>query len=307
MEGNYGKIDKNILEEELEKIGNFSYNTEKNLWKVISDEYEFEIDSTGKVVDITGKIEYTQDKASVTDGKNTYNVGDDYIDYTCDLNVYDGGWKILGAENGALLIMSAQDIDISNDDDLLSTEKSDYISISDNKLMLKGSDGYNNGVAILNNICIRKFGENARSIKVEDINRITGYDPNSDGKGEKYGQGNDWEYGTVNQNDSTIKSTYYKYYPYSLTTSNSKDGECIGIESTSLVYKMLFGESDSDNDYWLASKHAKNVYGNWNYGLRLVSNDDNDGMCVHGEHLIVGSGTGSGTHGVRVVISVKGN
>ena len=102
--------------------------------------------------------EWTQNKTKVTNGITTYTVGDNYT-YNCGVSGYTGGWKVLGAENGKLLIMSTVDI---------------------GTLQLSGKDGYNNGITQLNNMC-KPYGANARSIKVEDINRVTEYDPNRTG------------------------------------------------------------------------------------------------------------------------------
>ena len=56
---------------------------------------------------------WVQNKTVVTkklkSGTKTYNVGDDYT-YDCGVEGYTGGWKVLGAENGKLLIMSTENI-----------------------------------------------------------------------------------------------------------------------------------------------------------------------------------------------------
>ncbi len=126
------------------------------------------------------------------------------------------------------------------------------------------------------------YGKNSRSITVEDINRVTGYDPTNTGTGTKYEVGNTYEYGntvtyklsgatsangatntstgatagtittficpdgrTLGQNgvDSiAIKSTHYWYYPDSLTNTEGT-GTVKGISKTSAAYKMIFGDS----------------------------------------------------------------
>lgn len=241
--------------------------------------------TTGGDDPVTPTGNWTQNKTSVTNGTTTYTVGDDYT-YDCGVSGYTGVWKVLGAENGKLLIMSTVDV---------------------GTLQLSGKDGYNTGISQLNTMCAQ-YGTNARSIKVEDINRVTGYDPTNQGDGTVFGAGQFYEYGnkvtytasgssatngktytgsisyehpdgrkigTDNVTSITVESTAYYYYPYSLTTSSSTTGECKGIATDSPAYEMLFGKASdtsdgSGNAYWLASSYVyaySNVSG---FGLRLV-------------------------------------
>ena len=229
---------------------------------------------------------WVQNKTVVTkklkSGTKTYNVGDDYT-YDCGVEGYTGGWKVLGAERGKLLIMSTVDV---------------------GTLQLSGKDGYNTGVSQLNTMCAQ-YGTNARSIKVEDINRVTGYDPNKTGDGTVYGAGQFYEYGnkvtytasgssatngqnytgsisyehpdgrkigTDNVTSITVESTGYYYYPYSLTTSSSTTGECKGIATDSSAYKLLFGNADDSANcsYWLASSYVIAYSDDSGFGLRRV-------------------------------------
>lgn len=259
---------------------------------------------------------WTQNKTSVTNGTTTYTVGDDYT-YDCGVSGYTGVWKVLGAENGKLLIMSTVDV---------------------GTLQLSGKDGYNTGISQLNTMCAQ-YGTNARSIKVEDINRVTGYDPTNQGDGTVFGAGQFYEYGnkvtytasgssatngktytgsisyehpdgrkigTDNVTSITVESTAYYYYPYSLTTSSSTTGECKGIATDSPAYEMLFGKASdtsdgSGNAYWLASSYVY-AYSSYSYfGLRLVNSDGYVGLY----HLWGSSGiTGSPSLGVRAVVSL---
>ena len=259
---------------------------------------------------------WTQNKTSVTNGTTTYTVGDDYT-YDCGVSGYTGVWKVLGAENGKLLIMSTVDV---------------------GTLQLSGKDGYNTGISQLNTMCAQ-YGTNARSIKVEDINRVTGYDPTNQGDGTVFGAGQFYEYGnkvtytasgssatngktytgsisyehpdgrkigTDNVTSITVESTAYYYYPYSLTTSSSTTGECKGIATDSPAYEMLFGKASdtsdgSGNAYWLASSYV-NAYSSRSYfGLRGVNADGRVGSYdlwrSHG-------GTGNPSFGVRAVVSL---
>lgn len=259
---------------------------------------------------------WTQNKTSVTNGTTTYTVGDDYT-YDCGVSGYTGGWKVLGAERGKLLIMSTVDV---------------------GTLQLSGKDGYNTGISQLNTMCAQ-YGTNARSIKVEDINRVTGYDPTNQGDGTVFGAGQFYEYGnkvtytasgssatngktytgsisyehpdgrkigTDNVTSITVESTAYYYYPYSLTTSSSTTGECKGIATDSPAYEMLFGKASdtsdgSGNAYWLASSFVYAGSNYSNFGLRCVNSDGR----VNSYYLWLSGGlTLDPSLGVRAVVSL---
>ena len=262
---------------------------------------------------------WVQNKTVVTkklkSGTKTYNVGDDYT-YDCGVEGYTGGWKVLGAERGKLLIMSTVDV---------------------GTLQLSGKDGYNTGVSKLNTMCAQ-YGTNARSITVEDINRVTGYAPTNQGDGKVFGAGQFNEYGnkvtytasgstatngktnttaiskyehpdgrkigTDNVTSITVEGTYYYYYPYSLTTSNSTTGECKGIATDSSAYKLLFRNADDSANcsYWLASSCVYAYSNNSSFGLRLVFSDGNVGCYV----LWNSRGAASDpSFGVRAVVPVE--
>lgn len=261
---------------------------------------------------------WVQNKTVVTkklkSGTKTYNVGDDYT-YDCGVEGYTGGWKVLGAERGKLLIMSTVDV---------------------GTLQLSGKDGYNTGVSKLNAMCA-KYGTNARSIKVEDINRVTGYDPTNQGDGTVYCAGQFNEYGnkvtytasgssatngqnytgsisyehpdgrkigTDNVTSITVESTSYYYYPYSLTTSSSTTGECKGIATDSSAYKLLFRNADDSANcsYWLASSYVDANSNYSRFGLRFVNSDGR----VNRYNLWDSRGSASTPSlGVRAVVSVE--
>ena len=255
----------------------------------------------------TTTVKWTQNKTTVTNGTTTYTVGDDYT-YNCGVEGYTGGWKVLGAENGELLIMSTVDI---------------------GTLGLKGISGtatypagYLNVIDKLNEMCA-SYGTKARSIKVEDINRVTGYTPEhqtiSITSENKYYYDND----TSNQS-STVTGTkaayagkhglatalgitdgspvtgnaYYYYYPNTLTTSSS--GTTTGIATDSPAYEMLFGKASdtsnyAGNRYWLASSCVKIGSDAAFLGLRSVSSGGYVGYdylwdSYDGEMQYLGSG-----------------
>lgn len=272
--------------------------------------------TTGGDDPVTPTGNWTQNKTSVTNGTTTYTVGDDYT-YDCGVSGYTGVWKVLGAENGKLLIMSTVDV---------------------GTLQLSGKDGYNTGISQLNTMCAQ-YGTNARSIKVEDINRVTGYDPTNQGDGTVFVAGQFYEYGnkvtytasgssatngktytgsisyehpdgrkigTDNVTSITVESTAYYYYPYSLTTSSSTTGECKGIATDSPAYEMLFGKASdtsdgSGNAYWLASSYVFADFERSYFGLRYVYSDGNvDRSDLWGSH----GSTFAPSLGVRAVVSL---
>ena len=271
---------------------------------------------TGGDDPVTPTGNWTQNKTSVTNGTTTYTVGDDYT-YDCGVSGYTGVWKVLGAENGKLLIMSTVDV---------------------GTLQLSGKDGYNTGISQLNTMCAQ-YGTNARSIKVEDINRVTGYDPTNQGDGTVLGAGQFYEYGnkvtytasgssatngktytgsisyehpdgrkigTDNVTSITVESTAYYYSPYSLTTSSSTTGECKGIATDSPAYEMLFGKASdtsdgSGNAYWLASSYVRANSDFSHFGLRSVDSGGFVGNCILWNSY---GDSGHPSLGVRAVVSL---
>ena len=176
---------------------------------------------------------------NITNGTITLNIGD-YINYnekegatdtiyisnnngyreqTFNLNSYTGKWQVLGIENNRLVI---------------TTEKT-VVPEGENGFYLVGAEGYKNGVEELDNISkLYAQGKGAisgRSIKVEDINSLTGYKPQTSS-----------DYG-------------YRY-----------DVDKMNISKDSKIYETLFKKF-----YWLASTYNGNGYINYNsYGLRDI-------------------------------------
>ena len=117
--------------------------------------------------------EWTQDKITVTNGVVTLTVGQPVTGYKVTVDgkeIGDGNWYVLGAEDGKLLITT---------------------NTNQEEITLEGKEGYANGVTILNEAGAKysdgKMAESARSINVEDIDRVTGYDPEE----AKFGDGTD--------------------------------------------------------------------------------------------------------------------
>ena len=260
------------------------------------------------------KVTWKQEEDTITniETKQTLKVGD-YVDYdpTLGANASDltysspssktgadsnqdfnvstyksagYGWRVLGVKNGKIRLISEEFIGPGT-----------YTDSSRTYYNLKGQKGYINGIEELNKISAifghGKGAEKATSITVEDINEITGYNPET----AKYDQG-DWdEYGnkvtytrgsgtalsssatngktwsgtqsTFNYYDKASKtfkaltsgstkitSTYYYYNPTTLNREQAKPTQGVdenGVYNT--VYQMLFGKYTIDNNSYSRS------------------------------------------------------
>ena len=139
--------------------------------------------------------EYNHTTQTVKKGSLELKIGD-YVNttpYTVDGKQFDGKWRVLGEENGQLLLVSANYVDFEGSTD----------SSGNPLIRLQGSNGIDNEIARLNTLSA-KFAdgtktEKGRSIKVEDINKITGYDPTDS---------------RINPNDLTQKGLFGNGYIY---------------------------------------------------------------------------------------------
>ncbi len=130
---------------------------------------------------------WIQDGLTVKRGSKELEIGSDF-NYDAEVEGYTAGWKILGAEDGELLIMSTADIakhKLGNEGN--ATRGEEYV--------VQGQNDWLNGPAELDALCVPYGkGENAtgaRSIRVEDVNKITGYAPET----AKFEKGEVGEYG----------------------------------------------------------------------------------------------------------------
>ena len=189
------------------------------------------------------------------------------------------GWRILGVSNGKIRLISEEFIGAGT-----------YTDSNRTYYTLKGQKGFINGIEELNKISAifghGKGAEKATSITVEDINEITGYNPET----AKYSQG-DWdEYGnkvtytkegetklsssatngetwsgtidtfnyydksnktfkTLTSGSTQITSTYYCYNPTTLNTKQEKPTQGVdenGVYNT--IYQILFGKYAVNTD-----------------------------------------------------------
>ena len=267
------------------------------------------------------KIEWIQKEDGTImdeDGEMTLRIGD-YVDYDCTTsdatytseasksgwtgpqvfkaNEYKDGWRVLGIDR------ETKQLELISEDLLPLTGGGGSGYREGQYYYLRGNDGYINGVDELNKICsIYGKGEGAtgaRTINVDDINWITGYNPNNTGvkdknvkytllsTGVKYepensvasetsykkfayydGMSKTWKNLATN-GSVTLKNSEYYYYPTTLTETDNKTAT-VGIGVNTVEYKMLFMNSDVSYYYWLGSQYVSTDNGFAFYGLRRI-------------------------------------
>ena len=348
--------DENLKTSLNNNIGNGKYTitgNETNGWIIAVNEKEFKVNSTGNVANFGGwkandtNTEFTKgyitlkigdyvnysctdgvDTAEEVEGKTIYTSTSDkngYSDQKFKLTDYTGKWQVLGVdENGYLQLISS---------DIIAPNSASYYR-------LQGQNGYVNGVSELDKISSLygqgKYAKSARSINVDDVNKITGYKDdnyyagtrnvgqtgnevtytlNADGKvhyqGTKYPTsdttgsytsftywtGAEWKSLASGEN-VTIKHNYYNYYPQTLTTTSGSGSTIKNLEreASTKAYNLIFGKY-----YWLGSQYSRAIMDYVYFGLHYVFNGyvSGGGLCYsYGDPYINSSG-------VRAVVSLK--
>ena len=313
--------------------------------------YESYLSGTvGKWVQNKTSVERTNEDGTITKLTVGAVVGED-VTVNGELPTLYGGnkWAVLGAENGKLLLTTTKNITDSTgavkkatfdgNDDYYKTEiltLADGVSTTETTVidMSKVTPVFDKVIEDCGITITDTVAESVRSINVDDINRVTTYNPENIGlehNGGPYGgttstTKNAYEYGNIVKykastaikasngatgttrstcklpratanSEFTIKSNYYSYYPETLTDSSNSSSE---LRNTAW-YTLLFANTNSsDTYYWLASPivHANSSYAGW--GLRSVNNGN-----VSGYHLWrSGYGSFAPGHGVRAVVSL---
>ena len=249
-----------------------------------------------------------------------------YGDQTFSSN-YTGKWQVLGVdEEGCLMLISS---------DIIKTTSNEYFYI-------QGQNGYVNGITELNKISAiygkGKYAKSARSVNVDDVNKITGYvdnvynagTSNVDQTGNQvkytlntdgyihyeetkypttdttstrtsftYWTGSEWK--TLESGKSaTLTHNYYYYYPQTLSTTSSSDTTIKNKENSKNAYDLLFANTSSVY-YWLGSQYVITDVGSAYFGVRIV-----DDGCVNGFSLYDSNGsTDYNYNGVRPAVSLK--
>lgn len=258
-------------------------------------------------------------------------------DQVFNLASYQYGWRVLGVdENTNEILLVAEDF--------IGPDSGGYSNYERTYYYLRGQVGYVNGQSELDAIS-SLYGQGngvsgARSITVEDINKITGYDPEK----EKFGEGLVREYGnkvTYTKNEETgyieysgsngttgtstyttftyydeesgewktlesgesviLNSSYYSYTGLTYLSSSSTAYEMLLKNSTNSAIQDSYKGSISGCYYWLAFPCTYLDSGSAGFGLRNVSNG-----IVNYFYSFRSYGTNnSAWNGVRPVVSLK--
>ena len=286
---------------------------------------------SNKVVVSVGINGWRKKGIKVVNGEQELEIGD-LVDYTATGTDYDGDWKVLGADDdGNLLIMSASDVNNKSLSANISMENRQYTWL--------------NGAAELDALC-EPYGSgesaiHARSITIEDIDSITGFDKTTYGKGEIDQYGNEVTYlynGTTNptyysevtgEREMSYHSSGFYYYDYDLkkfvhiTAEKLESGEkgeeitkltsnyykygVDDVELTEKVELMLFGGYNVEwNEYkawyWLASTFVLVSDNNVHFGMYYVDiGDINDNLLWN----LDGPNVDTDEAGVRAVVTLS--
>lgn len=297
-------LEQRIKENSLTKI-EISESQDNFIVKVEDSKRRYFIDKSGAVEKITWWKEKDKDGNSIiTDGKTLIKVGD-YVNYNPLENTSTLTYKSEKDKNGSIdqeFSSDAEtggwrvlDVNYTSEGENIILISANAVQTTENKdFELKGLSGYLYGEDELNNACeifgAGKGAVKAKSIAMEDINKITGYNPMKTGDGKIYKQGeigeyknkitikkeSTWKWTGTSTNGSTWETTYQfrrmdkngewtsmkttgdtftfenTYYYYNpITLTDSDEGEEKGISSTSKEFSMLFGK---DNIYFIATK-----------------------------------------------------
>ena len=165
--------------------------------------YDPTTDETGNKITETKEDGTVQDRTYTSPAGTTTNEdgerekGNGMGGQEFSISANTNGWRVLGLDENTnqILLISA---------DTVKTTSNGYF-------YLKGQTGYQYGPDELNDIC-KMYGKGkgatgARSINIDDINKITKYDPTKTGNGTVYGAGKISEYGnevTYTKNEGNI-------------------------------------------------------------------------------------------------------
>ena len=254
---------------------------------------------------------WKQEKTKVTKGNTTLNVGDTITNFTAGNKT----WKVLGAENGKLLLTTSENV---SDSFKLAGSTAGW-SETEKRFVdaEKALDDECKSKITLTEEEEKQVAE-LRSIKVEDIDRVTGYDKTKYGEKQVYQYGNKVTYSmnasgkvaysiATKSSEGTSQTQFWApntsanitspytvtstYYSYLVDTATD-------LTTNSAAYSLLFG--NDDQMYWLASSYVDAGEDYANFGLRDVFAGDVDGLIL----WYSSDGEYSWTDGVRPVVSL---
>lgn len=261
---------------------------------------------------------WKQEKTKVTKGDITLNAGDTITNFTA------GGktWQVLGAENGKLLLTTSENV---NELFEIKTREAGWSETEKRFVEAENALDEECKSKITLTEAEKKQVVELRSINVEDIDRITGYDKTKYEKGQIDQYGNKVTY-SINSNGkvaykSDIKSSdetsYTKLYlpntstnmtsPYTITsTSYWYCAETdTGMEQESNAYQMLFGYDDKM--YWVASSFIDAGEGYVGFGMFNVENGCVDIFSTYLWQTFDNININDYSMGVRPVVSLASN
>ena len=241
-------------------------------------------------------------------------------DQVFNLASYQYGWRVLGVDESTSEILLISE-------DFIGPDSGGREENGRTFYYLQGQAGYVNGLSELEEIS-KLYGQGngasgARSITVEDINIITGYDPTGYGSGQIYAYGNEVTYtknietGNIDytNNGTTTESSYTSFTYYDEESDEWKtlgSGENVMLDSSyysygspsnnSTAHEMLFKNSEIYR-YWLASPYTYTGIGRCYFGLRIVRNF----TVYDSPSYYSNGGIGRFSNGVRPVVSLNSN
>ena len=306
------------------------------------DKDDYGINVTDKGVDLVKGWLQTSDK-KVVKGSQVLEIGD-----TVDYDETKGGevkvakdveWAVLGAENGSLLIVSNANVE----------EDAKKIDLNLVATLETRKAAYQNAIDTLNNICkpygFGNYAVSARSLKAEDIDKITGFNKYEselgslkygesityywDTDSSKYGESNNYKYsypyyeteiGLTGNDIGAVEFVWYdgdtfKTSVSPMTPPSEKTKICT-LTQTNYTYKMkdVLDETGKiykllcSSSYFLANKGV-NGLDTACFGLLGVG--INNSNYILGYTPIVFCNTlykenkGKGVHGVRAVVTLR--
>ena len=260
------------------------------------DTNEYVVTATLQGVNIALKSNtWIQEGFTVVKGDQVLKIGD-VVNYKSGVAGYndENGWKVLGADtNGNLLIMSAVDVKTGH---RLGYDSTDTTTKTK---MEECQNDWKNGVTELNTIC-EAYGNGkgvvgkARSITVEDVDAVMGYDPKDTNSTDEiktpYGSGQLYEYGnkvtySYNATEGSTAPTYSATNGKTGTLSNAHSGGVFYYNDKSIT-NLATGERGkpfvtlTSNYYYYAapestaenSKALELIFGEYDEDMEEYSN-----------------------------------
>ena len=294
------------------------------------EEYNIVVTTSGVKIKLLADM-WIKNGFTVVRGNDVLEIGDT-IEYTATGTTYNSGWRVLGADaEGNLLIMSMANVTrkkLGDDSNLLQTQQS---WLDGPELLDAECEAYGRGIGVVGK---------ARSITVEDVNSITGYNPliAAYAKGEIHEYGNEVTYTWDTTDASNIKiktsgtlnsktdSTNYLWDIF--TWYDEKTGKFPSVDkgATTLPLPTIKGTrysyyapelttinkqshtkiytmlfGDNNASYWLASLCVASANYGTVYGLRSIGS----GYVDYCSLWVTTGGFNSNELGVRAVITLS--